>query len=74
VGLFLGVVVFGVRYYFLVKGLCWLVMMGYYIIDVRKNYTHLNTHELMKLKKKHLLRLLPILHKIKINIRNDCRE
>ena len=41
------------------------------IIDVRKNYTHLNTHELMKLKKKHSLRLLPILHKIKINSKNE---
>jgi plasmid replication initiation protein len=41
------------------------------IIDVRKNYTHLNTHELMKLKKKHSLRLLPILHKIKMNSENE---
>jgi len=35
------------------------------IIDVRKKYTFINTHELMKLKKKHSLRLLPILHFIK---------
>ena len=41
------------------------------IMDVRKNYTHLNTYELMKLKKKHSLRLLPILHKIKINSKNE---
>ena len=34
------------------------------IIDVRKRYTLLNTSELMKLKKKHSLRLLPILNMI----------
>ena len=35
------------------------------IIDVKKHYTFINTHELMKLKKKHSLRLLPLLDKIK---------
>ena len=35
------------------------------IIDVKKHYTFINTHELMKLKKKHSLRLLPLLNKIK---------
>ena len=37
------------------------------IIDVRKRYTLLNTSELMKLKKKHSLRLLPILNMLKNN-------
>ncbi len=37
------------------------------IVDVRKRYTLLNTHELMKLKKKHSLRLLPILNMLKQN-------
>jgi hypothetical protein len=37
------------------------------IIDVRKRYTLLNTSELMKLKKKHSLRLLPILNMIQSN-------
>jgi len=37
------------------------------IIDVRKRYTILNTSELMKLKKKHSLRLLPILNMLKNN-------
>jgi hypothetical protein len=37
------------------------------IIDVRKQYTLLNTRELMKLKKKHSLRLLPILNMIQSN-------
>jgi hypothetical protein len=35
------------------------------IIDVKKHYTFINTHELMKLKKKHSLRLLPLLNKLK---------
>jgi PBP1b-binding outer membrane lipoprotein LpoB len=37
------------------------------IIDVKKRYTLLNTSELMKLKKKHSLRLLPILKMIQSN-------
>jgi len=37
------------------------------IIDVKENYSFINTSELMKLKTKHSLRLLPILHKIQIN-------
>jgi plasmid replication initiation protein len=34
------------------------------IIDVKRNYTFLNTKELMRLKSKHSLRLLPLLQKI----------
>jgi plasmid replication initiation protein len=34
------------------------------IIDVKRNYTFLNTKELMRLKSKHSLRLLPLLEKI----------
>ena len=41
------------------------------IIDVKKRYTLLNTNELMKLKKKHSLRLLPILNMIKTHNDED---
>lgn len=41
------------------------------IIDVRKRYTLLNTSELMKLKKKHSLRLLPILNMLKSNAKEE---
>jgi len=34
------------------------------IVDVKKNYTFINTKELMKLKSKHSLRLLPLLNTI----------
>jgi len=34
------------------------------IVDVKKNYTFLNTKEIMKLKSKHSLRLLPLLNTI----------
>lgn len=38
--------------------------IGKMIIDVKKNYTFINTKTLMSLKSKHSLRLLPVLNKI----------
>jgi len=40
------------------------VQIAKMIVDVKKNYTFLNTKELMRLKSKHSLRLLPLLNTI----------
>jgi len=40
------------------------VQIAKMIVDVKKNYTFLNTKELMRLKSKHSLRMLPLLNTI----------